>query len=144
MTNSYALWDGKPIEYWVRALHDPEDEARWAAVDALRHIAHPSQTIGLFIGALGDRYWRVRALAAHSLYDMAHQEELITLLREAVSPLAKALSDEFPDVGLNAAYALELLGPRAGAALPQLREAAGYSDDRLRHAASDAISRITG
>ena len=137
-------WKYQSIEYWIQGLRDPEDEARWAAVDALRHIGHPSQTTSMFVEALSDSYWRVRALAAHSLYDMAHNEALIPMLYQAISPLSKALSDVSPEVALNAAYALELLGPRASAALPQLREAAGHDDDRLRRAASDAISSIVG
>lgn len=144
MNDSRLIWEGNPVEYWVQELRSPEDESRWAAVNALRHIGHPSKTISLFIDALSDSYWRVRALAAHSLYDMAHEEALIPMLCQAISPLGKALSDESPEVALNAAYALELLGPRASAVLPQLREAAGHADDRLRRAASDAISTIVG
>jgi HEAT repeat protein len=128
------------FEHWVQALHGPEDEARSAAVDALRHMGSASETIDLFIEALSDRYWRVRALAAHALYDMAHDETLVSLLCKSVSPLANALADESLDVALNATYTLELLGPRASAALPQLREAAEHDDERLRRAASDAIS----
>jgi HEAT repeat protein len=142
MENTGVLWDGQPLEYWLRTLHDPDDEARWRAIDALRHIAHPSQTIALFTVALNDRYWRARALAAHALYDLAHEDEMVPLLLQAVIPLANALLDVSTDVGLNAAYTLELLGSTAAAALPQLREAAKLGDDQLRKAASDAISNI--
>ena len=142
MENKNILWDGQSLEHWVRTLYDPDDEARWKAIDALRHIAHPLQTIPLFIEALNDRYWRVRALAAHSFYDIAHEEENIHLLIQAIAPLANALSDESLQVGLNAAYTLELLGSRAGAALPQLQEAASLGHDQLRKAASEAIAKI--
>jgi HEAT repeat protein len=142
MENTDPLWEGRPLEYWVEALHHPDGETRWTAIDALRHLAHPSEAVPLLTEALTDRYWRVRALAAHALYDMAHEKSTAQLLLQAVIPLGNVLSDESSDVGLNAAYALELLGAGARAALPQLREAAKLGNDQLRKAASDAIIKI--
>jgi HEAT repeat protein len=139
------LWDGLPMGYWVQALGDPDDETRWRAVDALRHIGDPSETIPLFVGTLKDRYWRARALAAHALFDMAFDEELVPLLSEAVIPLANVLSDESLDVALNAANTLEVLGPRARAALPQLEhvvESPQLGREEVRQVASSAILKI--
>jgi HEAT repeat protein len=138
------LWDGQPLEYWVQTLQEGDDEARCRAIDALRHIADPSQSVTLFIGALNDRYWRARALAAHALFDLAFDEEFVPLLLPVVIPLADALSDECSDVSLNAAYTLELLGPAATAAIPQLREAAMLGGDELRKAAAAAIANRGG
>ncbi len=142
MSDSHAMWDGQPFEYWVRTLRDAEDDVRWKAVDALRHIGPPSETVELFIAALSDPCWQVRALAAHALYDMAHEEELSYLVCKFVLHLARTLSDESPEVALNAAYTLELLGPNARAALPLLRKMAANRDDRIRRAANDAMISI--
>jgi HEAT repeat protein len=144
MEHTDNVWKGRPLVYWIEALEDPDDEARWGAIDALRHIAHPSQTIPRFVRSLSDRYWRARALAVHALYDMAFEVEFVSLLSQAVTPLANALSDSCSDICLEAARTLELLGPAAQAALPQLQEAAKRGDDELRNAASEAILRVTG
>jgi len=144
MNTLQSTWKGKPFEYWVRELRSPENESRWTAVDALRHIGSPSHTITLFTNVLNDSYWRVRALAAHSLYDMAHEDALVPMLCQAISPLGEALSDESPEVVLNVAYTLELLGPGASAVLSQLQNAANHADDRVKLAVANAISSIAG
>jgi HEAT repeat protein len=144
MEDTDILWDGKPLEYWVQTLQDPHGEARWKAIDALRHVAHPSQTIPLFVLSLTDLYWRARALAVHALYDISFEEEFVPLLSQAVAPLADALSDVSSEIRLEVARTLELLGPAAQAALPQLQEAAKHGDDELRNAASRAILTISG
>ena len=58
LDDSGELWDGLPLGYWIQALEDPEDEARWRAIDALRHIAHPSQTISLGVPDIHYSGWR--------------------------------------------------------------------------------------
>jgi HEAT repeat protein len=138
------LWDGFPLEYWVAELHHPDGEARWRSIDALRHIADPSVAVPLFVSVLKDPYWRARALAVHSLYDLAFEEEFVPLLSRAVIPLACALTDASSEIRLEAARTLELLGPTARAALPKLEAAAKGGDDELGSAASDAILTISG
>ena|GEM_PF-6401473 len=83
-------------------------------------------------------------MAAHSLYDMAHEDALVPMLCQAISPLGEALSDESPEVVLNVAYTLELLGPGASAVLSQLQNAANHADDRVKLAVANAISSIAG
>jgi HEAT repeat protein len=145
MTNIEPSWDGRPASRWIEMLAHPEDEKRWRAVDALRHIAPPSESIRLLLDALQrDGYWRARALAAHALHDMAVDAENRSLLREAIGPLAEALSDSSSHVRLNAAYALESLGPEATAAVLALQVALGHDDEALRAAARDALEAIRG
>jgi HEAT repeat protein len=139
MEDDSLLWDGKPALHWIENLLHPDGDQRLRAVDALRHIARPSQTVPSFLRVLEDRDWRVRALAVHSFYDMAHDEGVLELLTEAIPALTTALSDECEEVRLNAVYTLELLGPRAKAALPRLSEVFESGNDRLRQATSDAI-----
>ncbi len=145
MADDAELWNGHTASHWIEMLDHPDGEVRWQAIDALRHIAKPEQTVPLFTTALRrDSDWHVRALAAHAVYDLAFEEDLRPLLREAVIPLAEALKDKSPDVALNAVHALELLGSAASAAIPALREALDQGDDRLRAAAHDALTAISG
>ena len=130
------------VDEWLELLRHGDEMSRWRAVDALRHVAHPSSSIGWFLEALKDPYWPVRALAAHSIYDMAHEEALVWLVLGSIDALAEILTDESIEVGLNAAYTLELLGPRAKTALPSLRQAVDRGDERLSKAATDAIVAI--
>jgi HEAT repeat protein len=138
------LWDGFPLKYWVAALNDADGEVRWRSIDALRHIADPAIAVPLLVGVLKDPYWRARALAVHALYDLAFDQEFVPLLSNAVMPLACALTDASPEIRLEAARTLELLGPTARAALPRLEEAVKAGDDELGSAASDAMLTIGG
>jgi HEAT repeat protein len=142
MSSGRSLQTDESAQHWIERLRHADDEERWRAVDALRHVAHASQFVGLFIAAMRDSYWPVRALAAHALYDMAHWADATVLLSGAIVPLAEALRDDCTHVSLNAAYTLELLGPIAKEALPQLEEAVKSDHEELRKAAIDAINRI--
>jgi hypothetical protein len=70
-------------------------------------------------------------------------KSITPLLSQAVIPLANALSDSLPDISLEAARTLELIGPTAEAALAQLQDAVDRGDAELRSAASDAILTIS-
>jgi HEAT repeat protein len=145
MADEADLWNGHAASHWIEMLDHPAGEVRWQAIDALRHIARPEQTVPLFAMALRrDSYWRVRALAVHAVYDLAFEEDLRPILRQAVIPLADALWDKSSHVSLHAAHALELLGSAALAAIPALREAIYQGDDELRAAAHDALVAISG
>lgn len=62
----------RSIEYWLVARLDSDDETRWEAVDAIRHICDPASSVPLLLDSLvNDRYPRARALAAHALFDLA-------------------------------------------------------------------------
>jgi len=145
MAVTESSWNGRPLSYWIEALQHPDDETRWQAVDAVRHVADPSKAIKLCVATMRrDPYWRARALAAHALYDMACEGESRPLLHAAIPELAEALRDESNEVRLNAVYTLELLGSGAIAAISALREAAEDADDEFRRAAKDALAAIPG
>jgi HEAT repeat protein len=109
MADDADLWNGHPASYWIKMLEHPDGTVRWKTIDALRHIARPEQSVPLFATALRrDSDWRVRALAAHAVYDLAFDADLRPLLRQAIIPLADALSDDSSHVRLNAARALGL------------------------------------
>jgi HEAT repeat protein len=143
MMDSPTTWDGKDLAYWLEMLRVGDDETRWNAIDVIRHIADPSQSVNIFVQALlSDTYWRARALAAHALYALSFDKEFTELLSTAVDALANSLTDESPHVALSAAYTLERLGSAAQAALPQLRAAAKSGPHEVRNAAANAILEI--
>jgi HEAT repeat protein len=139
---SPTTWDGKDLPYWLGVLRAGDDEARWNAIDVIRHIAEPSQSVSIFVESLSDPYWRARALAAHALYDLSFDKEFVGLLSIAIEALASSLTDESPHVAQSAAYALGRLGSTAHSVLPQLRAAALSGPYDVRKAATDAISKI--
>ena len=142
MEDTDNLREGRPASDWVRTLSRGDDMARWKAVDALRHIASPTDTIPLFIDALKDADGDVRGLASHALFDMTEHEEFAPLLVDWVRPLAGSLCDRDVNVACNAAFALGALGKPAKAALSALHFVAECGDVPLREAASEALAKI--
>lgn len=123
------IWNKRPLTYWLNAIHDSDGETRWEAVDALRHLLNPSQSIPILIDIVeNEPYWRARALAAHALFDIGAypptRPSLDPFLNRLVPALASALSDDSIWVQLSVAEALETLGRDAAAALPHLELAA--------------------
>lgn len=60
----------------------------------------------------------------------------------ATDALAKLVSDEDPNVGIEAAHALAKIGPAAKAAVPALIAALDYPESKARHAAAYALGAI--
>ena len=61
-----------PVEYWFNLRMQGNDEERWNAVDAIRHVCEPTISVPLMLDTIEkDSYSRARGLAAHALYDLA-------------------------------------------------------------------------
>jgi len=61
-----------PVEYWFNLRMQGNDEERWNAVDAIRHVCEPTISVPLMLDTIKtDSYSRARGLAAHALYDLA-------------------------------------------------------------------------
>lgn len=82
-------------------LNDPDDGVRLKAVEAVAGLAVPASCPYL-IGALGDSFWRVRAVAARALGYLRCEA--------AIMPLGKLSLDPEWLVRTNAVEALEQLG----------------------------------
>ena len=52
MADDADLWNGHAASRWIEMLDHPNGEVRWQAIDALRHIERPEQTVPLFAIAL--------------------------------------------------------------------------------------------
>jgi hypothetical protein len=65
-----AKYHGKSLEHWLAIRVSGSDDARLDAVNAIRQLCTPEESVPLLVEALEDHCWRVRAAAAHSLYEM--------------------------------------------------------------------------
>ena len=135
-------WEDHPLAHWLENLDHPDADTRWRAIDAVRHLADPARIVQVCVPALKDEFWRVRALAAHALFDLACEPAHRPAIAGILDPLANAILDGSPEVRLNAIATLELLGAEAGVALPRLRTALHDADDSVRAAAASAIRAI--
>jgi hypothetical protein len=71
MSDDSPQFHGHSIDYWLDKRLTGDDEARWEAIDAIRHLCAPMTSVPLFLETLRtDGYWRARALAAHGIFDL--------------------------------------------------------------------------
>jgi hypothetical protein len=144
MSESDLLWNKQPLSYWLNALESADNEMRWMAVDALRHIEHPTRSLPIFLRVLKqDSFHLARGLAAHAIYDMTYDEEFISLVRGVLFPLKAALFDPSINVSVEIINTLEMLGEAAFPALSQLELLAKSENKEVRKAATGAILTIT-
>jgi HEAT repeat protein len=114
MNTEEFLFRRRPAEHWLRLRTEGDDEARWEAIDAIRHLCAPDVGVPLFIDTLKhDSYWRARALAAHALFDLACEPDLRPQLASIVPQLATALDDPSLEVREQVFDILGLFGAPA-------------------------------
>ena len=142
--NADALqFHGHSADHWLRVRTTGDDEARWEAIDAIRHICVPTVSMPLFLDTLAnDSYWRSRALAAHAIYDLAWESEFQPLVAGSMPALIKALEDASSEVLEQIIVTLELLRSAAAPALESLRRIAAGEDTKLASLANAAVQAI--
>lgn len=116
----------KPISHWLEALQSPDDDVRWEAVDAIRHVMEfPANLDVLLEVSQRDIDHRCRGLALHAFCDYLHNELLDpdagtetrdALLTRGADHIAAAIAQNDPDEGVRdqAAELLRLLGADGG------------------------------
>jgi HEAT repeat protein len=93
---------GKPVEYWLQALHDSDARVRKKAVESLGNVGPDnSLTVPALIGALDDRESQVRRAAVLALLKIGPDA------RDAIPALQRALKDKDAKVRGYARKALE-------------------------------------
>jgi hypothetical protein len=136
--------NGHPRDYWLEARVSGNDETRWEAIDAIRHICPPHDALPLYLSTLGhDAYWRSRALAAHAIYDLAWDAEYRELVHTTIPSLIDALLDTSRQVREQVIITLELLRGAAAPAVLALDSIANGDDAELADLARNAIEAIT-
>lgn len=98
---------GKPVEYWLQALHDSDVRIRLKAVESLGNVgADNPAAIPALIQALDDHEPRVRGAAVLALLKIGPDA------RDAVPALQKMVKDKDAKVRGYAAKALERIEGR--------------------------------
>jgi len=105
-----STFRGHSFGYWSNLRLNGQDEERWEAIEAIRHICHPDTSIPLFLDTLcNDKYWRARALAAHALYDLVAGPQPAHRVADALPQLRKAAHDPSANVREQVTELLEIL-----------------------------------
>lgn len=143
MSGEQSLFKMKPASYWLDARTKGDEEMRWEAIDAIRHLCPPKQSIPLFIDTLThDRYWRSRGLAAHAIFDLACGPKADPEVVAHLSSIIEFLEDDSRDVRRQIVEALKFVGSPAVASLKSLKSIARSDDTELASLARDAIDAI--
>lgn len=112
----------KPIARWLEALQSSDDDIRWEAVDAIRHVMEfPGNLDVLLEVSQRDIDHRCRGLALHAFCDYLHNELLDpdagtetrdALLARGADHIAAAIARDDSGDGVRgqAAEMLRLLG----------------------------------
>ena len=103
-------FNGRDIAHWLGVRLSGEDEARWEAVDAIRHLCGPETSVPLLLDTLlKDQYWRARCLAAHALFDLAMDREEEVNWTDLMPQLQSAALDPSEEVRGQIAELLTVL-----------------------------------
>jgi HEAT repeat protein len=89
---------GKSLEHWLAIRVSGGDDARLDAVNAIRQLCTPAESVPLLVEALEDHFWRVRAAAALALYEMAQNSAARPLVEAAWSKWERAADDPSQEV----------------------------------------------
>ena len=111
----YDWFGDYPVDFWLRVRLSGDNELRWEAIDAIRHLCEPKLSVPLFIDTLlHDSYECARWLAAHALYDLAIHREYRSLLRKELSQLHRAESDPSAEVRIEVCEMISILSTTDG------------------------------
>jgi hypothetical protein len=101
---------GRDIEHWIGARSSGDDETRWEAIDAIRHLCEPETSVPLLLDTLlNDRYSGARGLAAHALFDLAIDRAEGVNWTEMMPHLLSAANDPSEGVREQVAEILDVL-----------------------------------
>jgi RNA polymerase sigma factor (sigma-70 family) len=158
-----VLYQGKPVDHWLKVLKDRDAGYRIQAIKALGAIgAGDKRTIPAILECLKDRqvgYSAGQALAgigkdgvaaligSLKAKDREARANAITALnemgpeaKEAVPALIESLEEKDKDFRLGAAYALGRIAPASQSAIPALIKL--LQEDDIRATAVDALARF--
>ena len=129
--------DGHSVDYWERALKNPDPNVRMVAAQRFVATARPSPaTAQVLMSALAsESNHTVHVTIAQALGSLG------PAAAGSVPELTRLLRDEHADVRQAAAEALGNLGPVAAAAVPALATATTDHDHDVRVAAVDALGK---
>jgi len=136
-------FNGHSKSYWLGVRTTGDDEKRWEAIDAIRHICSPDQSMPLFLDTLRhDDYWRARSLAAHAIFDLVCCPKPEPVVTANLPEIIALLQDDSRDVRIEMIETLRFVGSPAVASLQSLRSIAEGEDDELAGLARTAVQAI--
>lgn len=160
------LYSGKPAEFWLKALDDPDHEVRLSAVESLSELSTEAGTLvpRLLARAAAERDPEIRRrlalIGAGIAYNLGRLENDPQVRKnaadsfypvhapplDALAPGLEALLGEpDPKIRKAAAEALAQLGKKhAAPARAALHQLLTDTDEEVRDAASEALSRFGG
>ena len=131
-------YHGRPLEYWVQALHDSNPKVRAEAIDAIAEAApRSSRTVNILLDALSSE----SDSSLHPVFANA-LGQLRGVAAPAVRRLIALLSDSHIEIREAAAEALGNIGAPAVEAVPALSAALRDCCHDVRAAAADALGRM--
>lgn len=93
-----AKYHGKSLEHWLAIRVSGGDESRLQAVEAIRQLCGAEECVPLLVEALGDHCWRVRAAAAHALFEMGRDAQSRPAVEAAWGKWERAAEDPSQEV----------------------------------------------
>lgn len=145
MESKEPSYNGYPLDHWVQVRNSDDEETRWKAVDAIRHLCAPNESMPLFLETLAnDSYWRARSLAMNAICDLAYEDKYKSVVLAAIPTCIKALQDESREVRYEAVMVLKLIGNQATESLESLECIVRQEDTdaELARLAATAIQAI--
>ena len=116
---------GRPLNYWLTALHNPDSAQRWQAANVIGEMGPEGKdAVPALAAALHDEEPHVRVNAALALMKIGPDSQA------AVPDLSTALEDEVQIIRMDAAITLNRLGHDAQPAIPALVNAVRDADNR--------------
>jgi hypothetical protein len=88
-----AKFHGKSLEHWLAIRVSGGDEARLQAVEAIRQLCSAAECVPLLVEALEDHCWRVRAAAAHALFELGRDVQTRPVVEAAWGKWERAAED---------------------------------------------------
>jgi RNA polymerase sigma factor (sigma-70 family) len=132
--NERALFQGKPVDHWLKMLKDRDPTYRQKAIEALGAIgAEDKRVIPALVESLKDKVTLVQNAAAGAMAFIG---------KDAVPTLLELLKGKNSESRKWAAVALSSIGPEAKEAVPALIECLEDEDPNLRSWAAGALGSL--
>ena len=133
------LYQGKPVEEWVKMVGDDHPATKYAAINAIVEIGPPAKdAIPELVATI-----RVSRNADKKLLYLCNKA-LLGMGPEVVPAMIALLKDEVWEMRRGAAWLLGKLGPDAKDAIPALTRALKDPNASVRKKAEEALMKIKG
>jgi HEAT repeat protein len=132
------VYEGKPLDYWLKEVKDLSGERQKAAREALR--AFKEEALPPLVAMLRDPSLRLRRIAARTLSECYHDAAPVA---SALVEASKDADEEVRGSAISALRNMLVVGGKADEALPALEDAAANDPDKgLREFAAKSVAEV--